>query len=182
MRGAIHLCGDGRVDRGDTQPAGGDRQGWIIAHFDDDDYYAPNYLETMIEPIRQGHDLVKLSRWFLYSGLYRLLGYWDCLQITGLHQIWSNRPPSLATFGPGEADSLRNNYLGYGFSYVYRRKVWEAIRFPDVEWNEDGLFAARVKDRFRLHHFPEHSRACACTYFTRATPADASRSTSCRSS
>jgi glycosyltransferase involved in cell wall biosynthesis len=135
-------------------------KGEIIAHFDDDDYYAPDYLRTMVERICQGHDLVKFSRWFLYSGLYRMLGYWDCLRITGLHYVWSNRPPSVATFGPRDSENLRNNYLGYGFSYVYRRKVWEAVRFPDLDWNEDGLFAANVNSRFRLHHFPDASGLC----------------------
>ena len=58
-------------------------RGDIIVHFDDDDFYAPSYVETMVARLRQGADMVKLSGWFLYSGLYRSLGYWDCLQNAG---------------------------------------------------------------------------------------------------
>ena len=40
--------------------------GQILAHFDDDDYYAPNYLTDMIS-LMGDSDLVKLSSFYLFS-------------------------------------------------------------------------------------------------------------------
>src|SRR5215469_9727682 len=50
----------------------------VIAQFDDDDYYAPNYLATMLARLEQtGADITKLSAWFVYSAQMKRLGYWD---------------------------------------------------------------------------------------------------------
>jgi glycosyltransferase involved in cell wall biosynthesis len=135
-------------------------RGKIIAHFDDDDYYSADYLRTMMARIDDGHDFVKLSAWFLYSGLYRTLGYWDCLRTWGLHYVWSEAPLSLADFAERDQENLKNNYLGYGFSYVYRKDVWRECHFLDVNWNEDGPFAIQANARFRLCHFPDSSGLC----------------------
>src|ERR1700729_3601485 len=40
----------------------------VIAQFDDDDYYAPDYLAVMMARLEQsGADITKLSGWFVYS-------------------------------------------------------------------------------------------------------------------
>src|SRR5437868_1996575 len=40
----------------------------VIAQFDDDDYYAPAYLATMLARLQEsGADITKLSAWFVYS-------------------------------------------------------------------------------------------------------------------
>jgi glycosyltransferase involved in cell wall biosynthesis len=40
----------------------------VMAHFDDDDYYAPDYLKTMLEQLaRRGADIAKFSAWHVYS-------------------------------------------------------------------------------------------------------------------
>ena len=40
--------------------------GQVIVHFDDDDYYAPCYVEWMLRQLGD-HDLVKLVGWFAYA-------------------------------------------------------------------------------------------------------------------
>jgi glycosyltransferase involved in cell wall biosynthesis len=135
-------------------------EGGIIAHFDDDDYYSADYLATMVGRMDEGYDFVKLSAWFLYSGLYRALGYWDCRETQGLHHVWSNRPQSIACFDARDARNLKQNCLGFGFSYVYKKAVWAAVPFPDVNWNEDEPFASRANERFKLRHFPDASGLC----------------------
>src|SRR6187551_4121235 len=63
----------------------------VIAQFDDDDYYAPNYLATMLARLSEtGADITKLSAWFVYSAQLKRLGYWDTAHTLGLH----------FTFGP----------------------------------------------------------------------------------
>jgi glycosyltransferase involved in cell wall biosynthesis len=47
-------------------------------------------------------------------------------------------------------DVFRGMRFGFGFSYVFRRTVWESASFPDVDWNEDRQFAERAAERFKL--------------------------------
>ena len=47
----------------------------VIAQFDDDDYYAPHYLATMLARLAEtGADITKLSAWFVYSAQLKRLG------------------------------------------------------------------------------------------------------------
>ncbi len=112
----------------------------VIAHFDDDDYYAPHYLRTMLAHLRASRaDLVKLSAFFLYSRVYRQFAWWDLLRKSGLHFGWTPMPMSVMHF-PDDQKVRGATHLGYGFSYVYTKQLWEAQRFGDVSYNEDGVF------------------------------------------
>jgi len=134
--------------------------GEIIVHFDDDDFYAANYVEHMVTRIRQGDDMVKLSGWFLYSGIYRTLGYWDCQRTEGMHYVWSTDQQVIIMVDERRAEDFKYNYLGYGFSYAYRKQVWERSHFPEVDWNEDTPFAMRANERFRLGYCRDTSGLC----------------------
>ncbi|WP_321787645.1 glycosyltransferase family A protein [Paraburkholderia sp. J94] len=113
----------------------------VIAHFDDDEYYAPHYLRTMLGQMRaQDADFVKLGAFFLYSRVYGCYGWWDLLKKSGLHFKWSAQPMAALNF-PDEHRAFADNQLGYGFSYVYRKPVWEAAPFEPCSFNEDALFA-----------------------------------------
>ena len=115
-------------------------RGAIIAHFDDDDLYAPNYLSTMLPALGQSADFVKLSGWYLYSCQYRAVGYWDLRTLEGPHCVWSPKPMARCVFTEAERAALSHNYLGYGFSYVYRKSFWHATPFPDRSFGEDQSF------------------------------------------
>ena len=102
--------------------------GFVIAHFDDDDWYAPNYLSSMLERlVREDADLVKL-------------GTWNEKRMSDGHR-WKERPVT---------DGAR---WGYGFSYVYRRSCCSKVHMPDINQNEDIHFLfglRRAKLRMRL--------------------------------
>ena len=118
----------------------GQARGAIIAHVDDDEYYAPRYLEYMVNKLEaKGADLVKLSAFFIYSAVYDRFAYWDLTEKTGLHFIWSDQPIAVAHVD--EKDTMfKDNHLGYGFSYVYLKTVWSASPFASVAFNEDAPF------------------------------------------
>ena len=136
--------------------------GRIIVHFDDDDYYRPDYVERMTARLARGHDFVKLSGWYLYSVAYRAGAYWDLNRKVGRHYIWDPpRPPQTRRFAAAAGAELADNHLGYGFSYVYRREVWEAQPFPDdANWGEDAPFALAAAKSFRLSHFRDVRGIC----------------------
>lgn len=132
--------------------------GDYIVHFDDDDYYSPHYISQMITFLTARHaDFVKLSGFFLYSRPYGQLAYWDLMITTGLHFVWSARPEEAVVLTPQNNQNFAGNHLGYGFSYVYRRRVWERVQFPDVSWNEDGPFIAAAQDTGEVVCLPDTS-------------------------
>lgn len=136
--------------------------GDIIVQFDDDDFYSPKYVDRMVSRLNEGFDFVKLSGWFLYCVPYRALGYWDLTVTEGWHHVWSPAEgPADVYVNETNNANFAHNYLGYGFSYVFRKKVWEATPFPDdVDWNEDVPFALAADRAFRLHHFRDVGGLC----------------------
>jgi len=135
-------------------------RGEVILNFDDDDYYSPNYCAVMVDRLNQGFDFVKLSGWYVYSKLYHWFGYWDCTKFSELHYLWSRKKPRFVQPGEVFRENQRDNYLGYGFSYVFRKAVWEARPFDDANFNEDSALALEARQRFRLDHFQDQTGLC----------------------
>lgn len=99
--------------------------GEVIAHFDDDDLYSPEYLSHMLEAM-QGSDLITLSSWFVFDLCTGLFAQADPLAEPFYDHDW---------------------VYGYGFSYVYRRDVCVEVPFPDgCHFAEDTDFLWRVQN------------------------------------
>lgn len=122
-------------------------RGEIIAHFDDDEIYGPNYISTMLEHMRlQEADFAKLSAFFLYSTIHHAFAYWDLMHTSGLHFRWDEGPMTVLSF-PANSKRFADNYLGFGFSYIYTKRLWASQPFEPVSFNEDGIFAAAARAR-----------------------------------
>jgi glycosyltransferase involved in cell wall biosynthesis len=129
-----------------------DARGEIIAHFDDDDYYAPNYLQVMVGLLQAREaDFVKLSGYFLYDLRHDFFGYWALRNTAGLQFGCYANVVRVHVVGPDEAAKLADNYLGYGFSYLYRRSLWGAARFADLNLHEEDHFINAVRSRAHVH-------------------------------
>ena len=127
-------------------------RGEIVAHFDDDDYYAPNYLRVMVELLQaRSADFVKLSGYFLYDLRHDFFGYWALKNTAGLQFGCYANVLRVHVVGPEEAEKLADNYLGYGFSYVYRRSLWGAARFGDLNHHEETDFINAVRLGATVH-------------------------------
>ena len=134
----------------------------VIAQFDDDDYYAPHYLATMLARLEEsGADITKLSAWFVYSAQLKRLGYWDTAHALGLHFTFGPEPVLSAFFNQTVPDNMKNNYAGYGFSYVFKKTMWETAPFPHVEYASDfGFVAGAAAKGCRLDHFADTEGLC----------------------
>lgn len=134
----------------------------VIAQFDDDDYYAPGYLDTMLARLEStGADITKLSGWFVYSAQLKRLGYWDTANTLGLHFTFGPEPVLNAFFNQTAPDTMKNNYAGYGFSYVFKKSMWETAPFPHVKYASDFGFVAAARDKgCRLDHFADRKGLC----------------------
>lgn len=121
--------------------------GKTIVHFDDDDYYAPGYVEGMLSLLaRENADFVKLFGFYLYHQRSGLFGYWDMEVAFPLHYIMDPRKDDLHV-GPKHRN--HQDEWGYGFSYVYARKVWMAHPFEDERFGEDQPFATAAVANFK---------------------------------
>ena len=135
----------------------------IIALLDDDDFYGPNYLSNMMSAMHEsGADIVKFISFFLYSSLYNALGYWDLTAKVGPHWVWSAEPLSLIMMTEQNNQSWKDNHLGYGFSYFFKKKVWEHGQFPDIGWNNDTIFMLNAVQHFKLTGV--HDVECTCLH------------------
>lgn len=126
-------------------------KGEFIVQFDDDDYYAPNYVSTMLAALVGGEaDLINLRGWYLYDLRWRFFGYWNLEHKLGPHYRCDRNGVAMMVFTPENNAGFADAHFGYGFSYVFRKKVWEKAPFPDRDWNEDAEFALRANTEFRV--------------------------------
>ena len=138
--------------------------GGIIVQFDDDDYYAPNYVSTMVSALAERDaDLINLRGWFLYDVRSRFFGYWDLMRKVGPYYRCDATGVAVAILNSENNRILENNHLGYGFSYVYKRAVWEAVKFPEIDWNEDGEFTLAARSKFKVDGI--HDTTGLCLHF-----------------
>jgi glycosyltransferase involved in cell wall biosynthesis len=136
-------------------------RGETIVQFDDDDYYAPDYVRAMVASLADlGADLINLRGWFLYDRRSGFFGYWDLMQKEGLHYRCDQAGVAVMALNPQNNGGLRDAHFGYGFSYAFRRRVWEAVKFPEIDWNEDGEFSLRARSRFRVDGFQDTRGVC----------------------
>lgn len=147
-------------------------QGTLIAHFDDDDYYAPTYLETMVSLLKNG-DFVKLSRWLIWSELSGTLWEWDtrysggkffCLEpFSSINNAYFNSTAK-------EVEEWDENLWGFGFSYFYKKSLWKEVGFKEISMKEDALFLneARVLGK-KCIHSAEHPNLILHTIHKQST-------------
>lgn len=116
--------------------------GDVIAHFDDDDYYGPEYLAVMSK--RLGHaDFIKLSKWLTWRESDGTLWEWDT-SILDKTSFWvkaTGQVLPLDECGSWTEDQLAGyihaSLWGFGFSYVYRKSLWKESPFADMNFGED---------------------------------------------
>jgi glycosyltransferase involved in cell wall biosynthesis len=136
--------------------------GEFIVHFDDDDYYASSYISHLIfSMIKKNADCLKLSAFFIYDTSYRHLFYWDQTQPAGTYFVGPDyiKPPRTAVSMHNKV-GLAKMLLGYGFTYVYRRSIWNSIKFSDTNFCEDLLFMARAAKTHPMILLPDTLGLC----------------------
>lgn len=119
-------------------------RGGVIAQFDDDDLYAPNYLSFMCEQLLSGIKKAddkgeRLARNGEYPAI-ATLSEWHLMDMPDKTFRWLN--PVTEDMPRQWRDPM---IYGYGFSYIYTRAAWRLYAFPDVETSEDDKFMANLR-------------------------------------
>ncbi|MBI3326603.1 MAG: glycosyltransferase [Nitrospinae bacterium] len=109
-------------------------RGAIIAHWDDDDWYAPHRLSAQVAPLLAGEAEISA----LQAGIFFDLPHWA---------FWRCTPDLHRRLFTEDA---------HGGTLVYRRYVWEQhARYPEISLAEDALFLRQAVHRgMRLHKQP----------------------------
>merc|ERR1712187_276062 len=129
----------GKVQPGEDLSIGAKRNicvylasGKYIAHFDDDDLYAPHYLVTMISKMEEKRSVaVKLGSWFTMNWE---TGKFGCVEPLAKVNRGENHP----VMADGEL-------FGWGFSYIFMRELALQIPYPDLSQGEDLEFYNEVR-------------------------------------
>lgn len=136
-------------------------KGEIIVNFDDDDYYAPEYVAHVLAHLNTtGADLINLRGFFIYNANNDKLAYWDLMQKQGLHYYMSGHDIDSAWSDPETNRSFDFNHLGYGFGWTFKKDVWRANPYPDMNWYEDGEFAVKALEKFDLQGLNDDRGLC----------------------
>lgn len=136
-------------------------KGSIIAQFDDDDYYSPVYLDTMIQSLGNA-DFIKLSKWMIWRRFDGSLWEWDTRFFDKHHYIITgdnaDAPLADASIVPSSelAAYIDQNTWGFGFSYVYKKSLWEECPYDDINAGEDYEFVLKAQKLNKvLVHIPD---------------------------
>jgi len=122
--------------------------GEIVVCFDDDDFYAAHYLDTVVR-LLQGHDAVKLGAWFVYAERDRSLYYWDTATLSDIHFLVAPDRISPVRGSSAPADFVHKNLNGYGFSLAFWKRCFGTARYPAENHGEDLGFVLRLRDEAR---------------------------------
>ena len=132
-------------------------RGDVIIQFDDDDHYAPHYAARMLSFMTEsGADFVKLFGFFLLHRTSNTFAYWDLEHPFPLHYVLS--PTADVKVLPFKSGARTR--WGYGFSYVFLRRIWQATRFPDRDHGEDQEFADLAVARFPAAGMQDRDYLC----------------------
>jgi glycosyltransferase involved in cell wall biosynthesis len=132
-------------------------RGEIIVHFDDDDYYAPSYLQTMVDYLAHA-DFVTLSAWYAYRVSDAFFGYWDTATPFKHHfKLAANDAVSIVDGDlMRQPDYIDANVWGFGFSYAYKKAVSQQAPFSDINFGEDYDFVNKLRQHpFTLQTAPD---------------------------
>ena len=145
-------------------------RGEFIVQFDDDDYYSPNYVSAMMSILcTKKADIANLTGWFLLDLRWKFFGYWDLVKKSGQHYCCDATGVSTTVFDADIIEAMRDNEYGYGFTYAFRRTVWERCRFPAINLGEDSAFFLRAKENFRTASLSDGIGLCLHTLHPSST-------------
>jgi glycosyltransferase involved in cell wall biosynthesis len=122
--------------------------GAIIVHFDDDDFYGPDYISNAVNFLEAGKlDVALLSGFFVAHLSSDDFGYYRTHIKQGPAFAFNKtgvRPVELGRI------NIPFIHLCFGWSYIYRRNVWEHAGFQELNVFEDREFIRTAGQKFKM--------------------------------
>lgn len=125
--------------------------GDIVVHFDDDDYYAPTYLDMVLREL-QKVSFFTVHSWFSYDSKTGQFYYWDTEELGEIRYFVSPisgsriREVELGPYLEHQKIELNDKgRRGYGFSFAYTKEIAHKCFFRDLDLAEDRHFFDTVE-------------------------------------
>jgi glycosyltransferase involved in cell wall biosynthesis len=133
-------------------------KGDIILHFDDDDFYGRNYVKNAVNSLQDRNaDLALLSGFFVAHLDAGRFGYYRTLVKTGPAFRFNKQGVAMVKL---EQINIPLIHLCYGWSYAYKKTVWDQIKFLELNVFEDREFVSAALKAFRVEAYECRSTDC----------------------
>jgi glycosyltransferase involved in cell wall biosynthesis len=128
--------------------------GKYIVQFDDDDFYGEKYIETLMKVMEDKNaDFLLMSGFFCSHLNQKILGYYRTRHKKGIAYKFSREGISSVTL---EDLNIPMIHLCYGWSYIFKREVWEKNPFKDMSVFEDRTFLIEaVKNKYKVIYYED---------------------------
>jgi len=140
-------------------------QGEVLVHCDDDDYYAPHYLSTVVQEM-EAYDFFHIYSWFCYDVKTQQSYYWamDHLDISTAFVLdpFSGTKTREIDYGC-RLEEVQEKFThsarcGYGFTYAYHKHIAPHCHFPDISHQEDlGFYQEVERKGFKIRFLPDET-------------------------
>lgn len=130
--------------------------GDFIAQFDDDDFYSPEYIQTLMNKMMQENvDFIIFSAFFCFHLDLNLFGYYKThLKKGPAYQFNRNGIKFLAL----ESQNIPLIHFCYGWTYFFKKEVWVNQDFADINVFEDRTFLMKaIQDNYKVIFYEDQS-------------------------
>jgi glycosyltransferase involved in cell wall biosynthesis len=128
--------------------------GDYIAHFDDDDFYNKDYIQTLMDYLAlQKADLALLSGFYCFHLDRKILGYYKTHVKKGLGFKFSKTGIQALDLDKQHIPWI---HLCFGWSYIFKKEVWENTPFQAINVFEDRTFVTNaIKNQFKISFYED---------------------------
>jgi glycosyltransferase involved in cell wall biosynthesis len=135
-----------------------DARGEIVIHFDDDDYYGPDYITKAIEHLsNQEADVALLCGFFVTHLNTNAFGYYRTRIKKGPAFAFNKSGVQPVDLGRIHIPLI---HLCFGWAYIYKRRVWEQIKFKEMNVFEDREFIRTATINFKTVAYESREIDC----------------------
>lgn len=132
--------------------------GEVIVHFDDDDFYGANYISNALEYLSsETLDVTLLKGFFVAHLNSNDFGYYRTLRKKGPAFAFNRNGVNPVNLGEINIPFI---HLCYGWSYVYKKRVWDQIKFKALNTFEDREFIRAALKNFKSGAYESREMDC----------------------
>jgi glycosyltransferase involved in cell wall biosynthesis len=128
--------------------------GDFIIQFDDDDFYGPGYIAKLFDVLQSKNaDFLLMDGFYCFHLDKKILGYYKTRIKKGLAYKFFNNGIDVVDL---EKMNIPWIHLCFGWSYFFKKKVWEKSPFQSVNVFEDRSFLMQaIKNEFKAIFFED---------------------------
>jgi glycosyltransferase involved in cell wall biosynthesis len=128
--------------------------GEYIIHFDDDDFYNQDYIQTLMDVMKsQKADFIIMSGFYCLHLDKKLLGYYKTYVKKGLgFKFFKDGIQTLSL----DTQNIPWIHLCFGWCYVFKKEIWKKSPFQSINVFEDRSFVIdAIKNKYKISFYED---------------------------